>query len=105
MRSSDILIDMFLGSNGDRLVQVCGEFSKNQNITIEELKRIRNREAKLEQFLSDIERNPACRRLQLQSILPCEHQRLVKYPLLLEQIAKHTEKTSENSDELETIKA
>eukprot|EP00090_Calanus_glacialis_P005930 TRINITY_DN14639_c0_g1_i1.p1 TRINITY_DN14639_c0_g1~~TRINITY_DN14639_c0_g1_i1.p1 ORF type:complete len:1421 (-),score=247.02 TRINITY_DN14639_c0_g1_i1:1497-5759(-) len=99
----DILIDMFLGSNGDRLVQVCGEFSKNQNSTIEELKRIRSRDAKLEQFLSDIERNPACRRLQLQSILPCEHQRLVKYPLLLEQIAKHTEKTQDNP-EFETVK-
>jgi len=100
----DILSDMFLGANGDRLVQVCGEFSKNQNSTIEELKRIRSRDAKLEQFLSDIERNPACRRLQLQSILPCEHQRLVKYPLLLEQIAKHTEKTQDNP-EYETVKA
>jgi len=100
----DILADMFLGANGDRLVQVCGEFSKNQNSTIEELKRIRSRDAKLEQFLSDIERNPACRRLQLQSILPCEHQRLVKYPLLLEQIAKHTEKTQDNP-EYETVKA
>jgi len=99
----DILSDMFLGSSGDRLVQVCGEFSKNQNSTIEELKRIRGRDAKLEQFLSDIERNPACRRLQLQSILPCEHQRLVKYPLLLEQIAKHTEKTQDNP-EYETVK-
>lgn len=31
------------------------------------------------------------RRLQLQFILPAEHQRLVKYPLLLENLAKQTE--------------
>merc|ERR1719186_1636365 len=97
----DILIDMFLESNGDRLVQVCGEFSKNQNSTIEELKRMRSRDAKLEQFLADIERNPACRRLQLQSILPCEHQRLVKYPLLLEQVAKYTDS---EAMEFETVR-
>ena len=89
----DILIEMF--SNSDRLVQVCGEFTKNQNSTIEELKGRRSRDTKLETFLSDIERKPVCRRLQLQSLLPCEHQRLVKYPLLLEQLAKHTEQGQE----------
>ena len=81
----DILTEMFLNGNGDRLVQVCGEFTKNQTSTIEELKRVRGRDAKLEQFLSDQERRAVCRRLQLQSLLPCEHQRLVKviFPSLL----------------------
>ena len=37
-----------------------------------------------------IERKPECRRLNLQGILPCEHQRLVKYPLLLESLAKQS---------------
>merc|ERR1719150_32671 len=89
----DILTEMFLESHGDRLVKVCGEFTKNQNSTIEELKRLRSRDTKLEQFLSEIERNPACRRLQLQALLPCEHQRLVKYPLLLREMAKYSEIT------------
>ena len=87
----DILTEMFLDDDGEKLVQVGGEFTKNQNSTIEELKRLRNRDTKLEQFLSEIERNPACRRLQLQALLPCEHQRLVKYPLLLENLAKYSE--------------
>ncbi len=52
------------------------EFTQNQKFTIEELKKWRAREPRLEQFLSDIERNPICRRLQLQGILPVEHQRL-----------------------------
>ena len=86
----DILDDMFLDSSGDKLVRVCGEFIKNQHSSIEELKRLRGRDAKLEQFLSDTERRPACRRLQLQSLLPCVHTRLVKYPLLLERVLAAT---------------
>ena len=97
----DILTEMFLESNGDRLVTVCGEFTKNQNSTIDELKRLRSRDTKLEQFLSEIERNPACRRLQLQALLPCEHQRLVKYPLLLREMAKYSE--SSDSPEYDVI--
>ena len=83
----DILSDMFLGESGDQLMTVSGQFTKCQSSTIEELKRVRARDPKLDQFLSELERRPACRRLQLQSILPCEHQRLVKYPLLLEQVS------------------
>ena len=98
----DILTEMFLENNGDILVQVCGEFTKNQNSTIEELKRLRIKDSKLEQFLSDIERNPACRRLQLQSLLPCEHQRLVKYPLLLEDLAKYSDHV-DSTQELELV--
>jgi len=98
----DILRDMFLGEEGDRLVAVCGHFTKCQTTTIEELKRVRARDPKLDHFLTELERRPACRRLQLQSILPCEHQRLVKYPLLLEQVAKYTE---QGGVEYETVKA
>ena len=94
----DILTEMFLDGNGDKLVQVVGEFIKNQNFTIEELKRTRSRDAKLELFLSELERKPACRRLQLQSMLPMEHQRLVKYPLLLEQIAKFSDTPNYNTE-------
>ena len=44
------------------------------------------------------------RRLQLQSILPMEHQRLVKYPLLLEQITKHYAIEEADAGELELVK-
>jgi hypothetical protein len=40
---SDILTGMFLEGNGDTLVRIGGEFIKNQNSTIEELKRMRAR--------------------------------------------------------------
>jgi Rho guanine nucleotide exchange factor 12 len=39
----DILTGMFLEGNGDTLVRIGGEFIKNQNSTIEELKRMRSR--------------------------------------------------------------
>uniref|UniRef100_A0A2I2Z074 Rho guanine nucleotide exchange factor 12 n=1 Tax=Gorilla gorilla gorilla TaxID=9595 RepID=A0A2I2Z074_GORGO len=39
----------------------------------------------------DAESNPLCRRLQLKDIIPTQMQRLTKYPLLLDNIAKYTE--------------
>jgi len=100
----ELLGDMFLGSFGDRLISVGAEFTKNQKFTIEELKRIRQRDSRVEQKLAELEANPACRRLQLQSILPVEHQRLVKYPLLLEQISKHCAVEEADSGEMELMK-
>lgn len=38
----------------------------------------------------EAESNRLCRRLQLKDIIPVEMQRLTKYPLLLESIAKYT---------------
>ncbi len=40
--------------------------------------------------LQEAESNRHCRRLQLKDIIPVETQRLTKYPLLLENIAKYT---------------
>lgn len=38
----------------------------------------------------EAESNRLCRRLQLKDIIPIEMQRLTKYPLLLDNIAKYT---------------
>ncbi|KAK7886869.1 hypothetical protein WMY93_026490 [Mugilogobius chulae] len=43
----------------------------------------------------EAESKPQCRRLQLKDIIPIEMQRLTKYPLLLENIAKNTEDSTE----------
>lgn len=40
--------------------------------------------------MQDAESNPLCRRLQLKDIIPTQMQRLTKYPLLLDNIAKYT---------------
>ena len=80
---------------GDRLIQEGAEFTKDQKMSIEELKELRRKDQKLEQILKEQERRPECRRLEVQSLLPLEHQRLVKYPLLLENLAKQCDKDSE----------
>lgn len=41
-------------------------------------------------LFQEAESNRLCRRLQLKDIIPVEMQRLTKYPLLLENIAKYT---------------
>lgn len=41
--------------------------------------------------IQEAESHPQCRRLQLRDLIISEMQRLTKYPLLLENIIKHTE--------------
>ncbi|VDM58603.1 unnamed protein product [Angiostrongylus costaricensis] len=59
-----------------------------------------DKEESLVRFLSDAEANALCRKLQLKDMIPVEMQRLVKYPLLLETIAKYTNEPSEEQDRL-----
>jgi len=47
--------------------------------------------AALSNFSQECEASPQCRRLQLKDLLVSEMQRLTKYPLLLDNIIKHTE--------------
>merc|ERR1719225_352554 len=91
----DMLCEMFEGTTGEKLIQVSAEFTKNQKFSIEELKERRKRDHKLDLFLNEQRLRPECRRLGLEALLPVEHQRLVKYPLLLEQLAKQCDKESE----------
>ena len=49
----------------------------------------------LQTFLAEAEGNSVCRRLQLKDIIPTAMQRLTKYPLLLESLAKYTQARSE----------
>ena len=55
----------FEGPNGDTLIQVGSEFTKNQKFSIEELKDRRRKDHKLDLFLAEQERRPECRRLQV----------------------------------------
>ena len=80
---------------GETLVKVGAEFTKRQKWSIEELKEQRKRDQNVEHYLREQEKRPECRRLGLQALLPVEHQRLVKYPLLLESLAKYCDKETE----------
>ena len=48
MEVGELLSDMFLGSYGDRLISVGAEFTKNQEFTLAELKKIRQRDSRIE---------------------------------------------------------
>ncbi|VDM62729.1 unnamed protein product [Angiostrongylus costaricensis] len=74
----ELLENMFDGEAGEKLMQVTTIFCENQEHALEVLRT----------------------RLQLKDHLPVEMQRLVKYPLLLEAIAKYTDVENEEYDHL-----
>ncbi|GBM19935.1 Rho guanine nucleotide exchange factor 12 [Araneus ventricosus] len=85
-----LMLEMFDGPAGDHLKQAAATYCKNQSIALESLKQRQKKDQKLAQSLSDAETNNLCRRLQLKDIIASGFQRLTKYPLLLENIAKYT---------------
>ncbi|XP_055942857.1 uncharacterized protein LOC129972634 isoform X1 [Argiope bruennichi] len=85
-----LMLEMFDGPAGDHLKQAAATYCKNQSIALESLKLRQKKDQKLAQSLSDAETNNLCRRLQLKDIIASGFQRLTKYPLLLENIAKYT---------------
>ena len=110
----------FDGQNGEHFQQAAGTFCKYQSVALENLRDRRKKESKLQVillqwitfqrsrrltclfataqhkvFLTEAENNPVCRRLQLKDIIPMAMQRLTKYPLLLESLAKYTQPRSE----------
>lgn len=103
MEIGEMLSDMFLGTYGDRLISAGAEFTKNQEATLSELKKIRARDSRIEAKLVELELDPGCRRLQLHDMLAWEHQRLVKYPLLLEQIVKHSDAANPELDLIKEV--
>lgn len=40
--------------------------------------------------LQEAEASPLCRKLELKDIVPCQMQRLTKYPMLIENLMKYT---------------
>lgn len=96
----EMMLQMFDGTSGENLKQAAATFCRNQSIALESLKAKQKRDQKLGQFLSDAECNHLCRRLQLKDIVATGFQRLTKYPLLLENIAKYTVPNTEEHSNL-----
>ncbi|GAB6027465.1 hypothetical protein CHUAL_001722 [Chamberlinius hualienensis] len=86
----DILLEMFDGAAGENFREAAATFCKNQSIALEALKVRQKKDQKLAQFLADASSSPYCRRFELKDIIPTAMQRLTKYPLLLENLAKYT---------------
>ncbi|XP_065207030.1 rho guanine nucleotide exchange factor 12 isoform X3 [Planococcus citri] len=91
----DILLKMFDGAEGEIFEDAAATFCSRQQIALEALKERRRKDPNLQKFLNDAECNPICRRLQLKDIIPTGMLRLTKYPLLFENLAKHTKNNPE----------
>ncbi|XP_023714771.1 rho guanine nucleotide exchange factor 12 isoform X5 [Cryptotermes secundus] len=92
---ADMLLSMFDGPAGENFQRAAATFCARQQIALELLRERRRKDAKLNGFLTDAEGNSLCRRLQLKDIIPTAMQRLTKYPLLFENLAKYTEEDTE----------
>lgn len=84
----DLLLSMFDGSIGEQLREHAAQFCARQKIALEALKEKRRKDENLQRLLTKAESHKACRRLQLKDLLPTVLQRLTKYPLLFDSLAK-----------------
>ncbi|XP_049633957.1 rho guanine nucleotide exchange factor 12 [Suncus etruscus] len=85
------LLTWFSGPGGEKLKHAAATFCSNQPFALEMIKSRQKKDSRFQTFVQDAESNPLCRRLQLKDIIPTQMQRLTKYPLLLDNIAKYTE--------------
>ncbi|XP_041098329.1 rho guanine nucleotide exchange factor 12-like isoform X4 [Polyodon spathula] len=91
----DDLLSWFSGSEEEKIKRAAGTFCSNQPFALELIKTRQKKDNRFLTFIQEAESNPLCRRLQLKDIIPTEMQRLTKYPLLLENIAKYTDDIEE----------
>uniref|UniRef100_A0A1I7WXK8 PDZ domain-containing protein n=1 Tax=Heterorhabditis bacteriophora TaxID=37862 RepID=A0A1I7WXK8_HETBA len=101
----ELMEGMFDGEAGEKLMQVTSMFCQHQQHALDILRARckKDKEDGLVKFLADAEANPLCRKLQLKDMIPVEMQRLVKYPLLIETIAKYTNEKGEVSNFLRLV--
>lgn len=89
------LLNRFSGSEGEWFQKLTARFCSYQSWALEQIKSRQKKDPRFNSFILEAESKPQCRRLQLKDIIPIEMQRLTKYPLLLENIAKNTEDATE----------
>ncbi|KAK3515685.1 hypothetical protein QTP70_028463 [Hemibagrus guttatus] len=88
---STLLLNRFNGSEGEWFQKLTARFCSHQSWTLVQIKNRQKKDPRFNAFILEAESKPQCRRLQLKDIIPIEMQRLTKYPLLLENIAKSTD--------------
>ncbi|XP_059574144.1 rho guanine nucleotide exchange factor 1 [Alligator mississippiensis] len=93
----DVLLARFEGTEGGWFEKISARFCSCQSHTLKQLKAKQRRDPRFAQFIQEAESQARCRRLQLKDIVPIEMQRLTKYPLLLQNIAKYTEAPEERA--------
>ncbi|XP_005411789.1 PREDICTED: rho guanine nucleotide exchange factor 11 isoform X4 [Chinchilla lanigera] len=97
---SDLMLARFDGPAREELQQVAAQFCSYQSIALELIKTKQRKESRFQLFMQEAESHPQCRRLQLRDLIISEMQRLTKYPLLLENIIKHTQAGTSEHEKL-----
>ncbi|XP_042354719.1 rho guanine nucleotide exchange factor 12-like [Plectropomus leopardus] len=97
---ADDLLAWFSGEEEEKIIRAVGTFCSNQPSALELIKSRKKKDQRFTLFMQEAESNRLCRRLQLKDIIPVEMQRVTKYPLLLDNIAKYTE----DGEEREKVK-
>ncbi|XP_030605191.1 rho guanine nucleotide exchange factor 1 [Archocentrus centrarchus] len=95
---STTVLNRFGGTEGEWFQKLTARFCSRQSYALDQIKTKQKKEPRFNAFIQEAESKPQCRRLQLKDIIPIEMQRLTKYPLLLENIAKSTEDPVEKAD-------
>ncbi|KAM5129166.1 rho guanine nucleotide exchange factor 11 isoform 2-T2 [Mantella aurantiaca] len=90
----DLMLFRFDGPPGEEVREETAKFCSCQTIALDFIKTKKRKEARFNLFMQEAESSPQCRRLQLKDLIVSEMQRLTKYPLLLENIIKHTDASS-----------
>ncbi|XP_029957008.1 rho guanine nucleotide exchange factor 12-like isoform X2 [Salarias fasciatus] len=96
----DDLLAWFSEEEEEKIRSALGTFCSNQPSALELIKTRQKKDQRFNLFMQEAESNRLCRRLQLKDIIPVEMQRVTKYPLLLDNIAKYTE----DGEEREKVK-
>lgn len=96
----DLMLSRFDGSGGEEIKQEAAKFCCFQSFALELIKTKQRKEPRFNLFMQEAESSPQCRRLQLKDLIVSEMQRLTKYPLLLDNIIKHTNGGSAEQEKL-----
>ncbi|KAM4690215.1 rho guanine nucleotide exchange factor 11 [Rhinophrynus dorsalis] len=96
----DLMLSRFDGPAGEEVQLETSKFCSYQTSALELIKTKKRKEARFNNFMQDAESSPQCRRLQLKDLIVSEMQRLTKYPLLLENILKHTDAGTQEYEKL-----
>ncbi|XP_035392474.1 rho guanine nucleotide exchange factor 11 isoform X2 [Electrophorus electricus] len=86
----DIMVSRFEDAAGEEFQEQVSHLCSQQSQALELIKNKR-KDPRFAHLIQECEASPHCRRLQLKDLLVSEMQRLTKYPLLLDNIIRHTE--------------
>ncbi|XP_061619409.1 rho guanine nucleotide exchange factor 11 isoform X4 [Phyllopteryx taeniolatus] len=101
----DVVLARFEGAAGEEFQEQASQLCRQQSQALELIKSKQRKDPRFAHIVQECEASRHCRRLQLRDLLVSEMQRLTKYPLLLDNIIKHTEDTSADLPALQRAQA